>query len=80
MRAVAHARSVFLDSNLMLEIGCHLFEFANGTLNVLQIPRFSFELATLGGIQTAWLDLQTWSNLLHQEACQFFSLGVPNLR
>ena len=45
MRAVAHARSVFLDSNLPLEIGCHLFEFANGTLNVLQIPRFSFELA-----------------------------------
>lgn len=44
MSPVANAGAIFLELDLTLEIGCHLVEFANDSLEVLDLPRFLLDL------------------------------------
>jgi len=46
MRPVAHSGAIFLELDLPLEIGRHLVEFTNDSLEILDLPGFFFHLAT----------------------------------
>ena len=47
MRPIAHAGAVFLELDLAFEIGCHLVEFANDSLQIFDLPRLFLDLAAL---------------------------------
>jgi hypothetical protein len=47
MSPVANAGAIFLELDLPLQIGRHLIEFANNSFEILDLPRFLLDLATL---------------------------------
>lgn len=47
MRTIANARAIFLKLNLAFKVGGHLIEFANNSLQIVNLPRLLFYFPTL---------------------------------